>query len=71
MVKAAFGPACLPAILTADRPGATPREAAPVWAPRVPVEALVAVAVVMAVAGTGNRIYCAAEFAKCELERSM
>lgn len=78
-VKAASDPARLAAILTAGRPGATPREAAPVWARRMPVEDLAAVAavrtpavvVVMAVAGAGNRSsYYVAESAKCELERS-
>jgi len=59
-VKAASDPARLAAILTADRPGATPREAAPVWARRTPEE----VVVVMA-AGTGNlSSYYAAGFAK-------
>jgi hypothetical protein len=72
-VKAASDPARLAAIPTAGRPGATPREAAPVWARLMPVavELRTPAVVDMAVAGTGNRSsYYVAEFAKCELERS-
>jgi hypothetical protein len=72
-VKAASDPARLAAIPTAGRPGATPREAAPVWARLMPVavEVRTPAVVDMAVAGTGNRSsYYVAEFAKCELERS-
>jgi hypothetical protein len=66
-VKAASDPARLAAILTADRPGATPRVAAPVWARHMPVEAEVRTPAVgaMVAAGAGNRSsYYVAEFAK-------
>lgn len=59
--KVAFDPARLPATTTADRPGATPRGAAPAWVRLMPVEDLTAVvevrtaAVAIAAAGTGNR----------------
>jgi hypothetical protein len=77
-VKAASGLARLAAILMADKPGATLREAVPAWARLMPVKDLAGVAelrtaavVAMAVAGTGNRSsYYVDESTKCELERS-
>jgi len=72
-VKAASALARLAAILMADKPGATLREAVPAWARRMPVaaEARTLAVVVMAVAGTGNRSsYYVDESTKCELERS-
>jgi hypothetical protein len=80
-VKAASDPERLPATTMAGRPGKTPREAAPVWARRMPVEdlaaaevrtpAVVVVAVIVVAAGAINRgSYYVAELAKCELEKS-
>lgn len=84
-VKAASDPERLPATTMAGRPGKTPREAAPVWARRMPVEdlaaaevrtpavvgAVVVEAVIVVAAGAINRgSYYVAELAKCELEKS-
>jgi len=75
--KAAFAPARLADTTTADRPGATPREAAPAWARRMPAEDLAAVvevrtaAVAIAAAGTGNRSsYTLLSLDEYEMERS-
>ena len=75
--KAAFAPARLADTTTADRPGATPRAAAPAWARLMPVEDLAAVvevrtaAVAIAAAGTGNRSsYTLLSLHEHEMERS-
>lgn len=76
-VKEASDPAHLAATTTADRPAITPREAAPVWARRMPAEDPAAVVevrtpvVAMAVAGTGNRSsYTLLSLQEYEMERS-